>query len=161
MIALAYLACTYSPAPARLHLLACTSPAPDLPTPPPYPTSPPYLPTISRIHIQAVIGYRDTFVDDEHLCLVMEHGDGGDFATRILNATRPFTEDQVLSWFAQLALALHHVHERGVLHRDLKTCNVFMTASGQLKLGDFGIAKLLASHEQGLAATCAHAHSHT
>ena len=127
--------------------------------------------TLQRLQHPAVIGYRDTFVDDEHLCLVMEHGDGGDLATRILNATKPFAEDQVLSWFAQLALALHHVHERGVLHRDLKTCNLFLTQSDQLKIGDFCIAKLLTSHD-ATAATCAKAktifttcatnsHSHT
>ena len=109
--------------------------------------------TLQRLHHTAVIGYRDTFVDDEHLCLVMEYGDGGDLGSRVLNASRPFTEDQVLSWIAQLALALHHVHERGVLHRDLKTQNVFLTAAGHAKLGDFGIARVLEGAEP-LAATC-------
>merc|ERR1719502_2125655 len=99
--------------------------------------------TLQRLQHTAVVGYRDTFVDDEHLCLVMEHADGGDLGSRIAAARdRPFSEDQVLQWFVQLALALHHVHERGVLHRDLKTQNVFVSgASAHVKLGDFGVAK--------------------
>ena len=48
---------------------------------------------------------------------------------------------------------LQHVHAAGVLHRDLKTQNVFLSGSGHVKLGDFGIAKLLASSEP-LTATC-------
>lgn len=109
--------------------------------------------TLQRLHHTAVIGYRDCFVDDEHLCLVMEYGDGGDLGSRIFNASRAFSEEQVLSWIAQLALALQHVHERGVLHRDLKTQNVFLTSAGHVKLGDFGIARVLNGAEP-LAATC-------
>ena len=58
-------------------------------------------------------------------------------------AREPFTEEQILQWLVQLALALHHVHERGILHRDLKAQNVFITSTGLLKLGDFGISKVV------------------
>ena len=112
--------------------------------------------TLQRLQHTAVVGYRDTFVDDEHLCLVMEYADGGDLGSRISAAReRPFSEEQVVQWFVQLALALHHVHERGVLHRDLKTQNVFVHgASAHVKLGDFGIAKHFAQDAPELAATC-------
>ena len=46
---------------------------------------------------------------------------------------------------AQICLALRHVHRRRILHRDLKSGNIFLTRSGVVKLGDFGIAKLLDS----------------
>lgn len=48
---------------------------------------------------------------------------------------------QVLGWFAQMLLALQHVHSQDVLHRDLKTQNIFLTKEGYIKLGDFGIAR--------------------
>ncbi len=46
-------------------------------------------------------------------------------------------------------MALDYIHERRVLHRDLKTKNIFIKASGVIKLGDFGIARvLMGTHEQ-------------
>ena len=56
---------------------------------------------------------------------------------------RHFGEFQVLDWFTQIALALRHCHERKILHRDLKSKNVFLTMKNVVKLGDFGIAKVL------------------
>ena len=110
--------------------------------------------TLGRLQHTGVVGYRDTFVDDEYLCLVMEHADGGDLGSKIaMHAMRPFSEEQILRWFAELALALHHVHERGVLHRDLKTQNVFISSAGHVKLGDFGIARSI-SESIPLAETC-------
>lgn len=54
-----------------------------------------------------------------------------------------FPENQILTWFVQMALALKHVHERKILHRDLKTQNIFLTSKGEVKIGDFGIARVL------------------
>jgi NIMA (never in mitosis gene a)-related kinase len=42
-----------------------------------------------------------------------------------------------------MALALKHIHDKKTLHRDLKTQNIFMNKSGQIKIGDFGIARVL------------------
>jgi serine/threonine protein kinase len=52
-------------------------------------------------------------------------------------------EDTVLEWLVQTARALAHLHEKRVLHRDLKTQNIFLTKGGDIKLGDFGIARTL------------------
>ena len=56
---------------------------------------------------------------------------------------RFFTESQILDWFTQICLGLKHVHDRKILHRDIKCQNVFLTKSNIIKLGDFGIARVL------------------
>jgi NIMA (never in mitosis gene a)-related kinase 1/4/5 len=52
-------------------------------------------------------------------------------------------EAVVLSLFTQMILAVKHCHEKKILHRDLKCGNVFLTKSGVVKIGDFGIARVL------------------
>ena len=73
----------------------------------------------------------------------MEYADGGDLNKLIKEAAAPFSENKILDWFTQLCLAIKHIHDRKVIHRDLKSQNIFTTRSGELKLGDFGIAKHL------------------
>lgn len=43
---------------------------------------------------------------------------------------------------AQITMALKHIHDHRITHRDLKTRNIFLTRSGVVKVGDFGIAKV-------------------
>jgi NIMA (never in mitosis gene a)-related kinase len=57
----------------------------------------------------------------------------------------PFREEDILDWFIQLALALKYIHSHHILHRDLKAQNIFLTKEGRIKLGDFGISKVLNS----------------
>lgn len=50
-------------------------------------------------------------------------------------------ESKVMTWFVQTALGLHFMHSNRVLHRDIKTQNVFILSSGRVVLGDLGISK--------------------
>jgi len=54
----------------------------------------------------------------------------------------PFRTDQILDWGMQIADALETAHENGIVHRDVKPANIFVTKRGQAKLLDFGVAKL-------------------
>jgi tRNA A-37 threonylcarbamoyl transferase component Bud32 len=71
----------------------------------------------------------------------MEFVEGGSLADRV--AGRPQTPRQAAAWVEVLARAAHYAHGQGVVHRDLKPCNVLLTADGQPKICDFGVAKLL------------------
>ena len=54
-----------------------------------------------------------------------------------------FSEVEIMNWFVQICMALEYVHGRKTLHRDLKSQNIFLTANNTIKLGDFGISKVL------------------
>ena len=102
--------------------------------------------------------YKDSFFAKRgsQLCIVMTYCDGGDLSERVKRQTRTgrrFKEDQVLHWFVQIALGLHFMHENRVLHRDLKTQNIFLLGNGRLVLGDLGISKVLEG-TQNFAQTC-------
>ena len=54
-----------------------------------------------------------------------------------------FPEDLILNWFLQIVFALKFVHTHKILHRDLKTSNLFLCSNGVVKIGDFGISRVL------------------
>ncbi|XP_010628151.1 serine/threonine-protein kinase Nek1 isoform X2 [Fukomys damarensis] len=102
----------------------------------------------------SIVQYRESFEEDGSLYIVMDYCEGGDLFKRI-NAQKGvlFQEDQILDWFVQICLALKHVHDRKILHRDIKSQNIFLTKDGTVQLGDFGIARVLNSTVE-LARTC-------
>ena len=103
---------------------------------------------LSSLRHPNVINYVDSFLarKSDHLCIVMEFADGGDLSNKVKSAHGVhFSQEQVLDWAIQIALALQHITAKRILHRDVKTQNVFLTSDGLCKLGDFGIARTLAS----------------
>ncbi len=101
--------------------------------------------TLRSLDHPSIVSYHDHFVHQDGLCLVMTYCEGGDLSQQIrqhAERREPFSEAQVVDWFVQLAMALHYVHSKGILHRDLKSQNVFLT-NNFVKLGDFGIVKVL------------------
>ncbi|NXC00511.1 NEK3 kinase, partial [Orthonyx spaldingii] len=92
-----------------------------------------------------IVAFKESFEADGHLYIVMEYCDDGDLMQKIKHqGGRLFPEDTILHWFVQMCLAVKHIHDKRVLHRDIKSKNVFLTQSGKVKLGDFGSARLLA-----------------
>ena len=76
------------------------------------------------------------------LNIVTEYADGGDLSEKIkLQNNKPFNESEILDYFTQICLALKHIHEKKIIHRDLKSGNIFLMKNGLVKLGDFGISK--------------------
>ncbi|EDO49138.1 predicted protein, partial [Nematostella vectensis] len=105
---------------------------------------------LSTLKHRNIVRYRDAFEETGRFYIVMEYAEGGDLHTKIKQAVEPFSSERILNWLAQLLLALKHIHGQNILHRDLKTQNIFLTKDDVVKIGDFGIARILDS-------TCDHA----
>lgn len=78
---------------------------------------------------------------DGRPCMVMEYLEGDDLAARMKRGEQ-FTDGQLRCWWNQIADALNYTHQQGVVHRDIKPSNIFVTDKGDVKLLDFGIAKV-------------------
>ena len=93
--------------------------------------------------------FERVFVDRKHCFnIVMEYANGGTLTNviqRVKENGSRIPEEQILNYFTQLCLALKHCHDRKLLHRDIKPDNVFLTDSGYIKLGDFGVSSILKS----------------
>ena len=102
---------------------------------------------LSHAHIAAVY---DAGEQDGVDYIVMECLSGETLASKL--QAGPLTVIEATSFLIQMATALEHAHEHGVIHRDLKPANVMITPKGQVKVLDFGIAKLLAPIAPGSTA---------
>jgi len=95
-----------------------------------------------------IVDYCANFLDSGYLCILMTFCEGGDLCSQVeiaKKAKRYLQEAQIVRWITQALLALKYIHDKHVLHRDLKTGNFFLSKAGNLKMGDFGIAKVLNS----------------
>lgn len=89
-------------------------------------------------NIRQVIGYGTV---DGRPAILMEYLEGKDFREYIKNGIK-FTGDDLVKWWNQLVDALTYMHRRCIIHRDIKPANIFVDNDGNIKLLDFGIAKM-------------------
>ena len=87
-----------------------------------------------------VVNMLHHFETDAHLYLVLEFCAMGDLYEAIRSERGPRETDNVRDFMLQLVDAVEYMHARGYAHRDIKPENVFLTLSGHVKLGDFGLA---------------------
>ena len=78
-----------------------------------------------------IVHYIESYVKGKCVCLVMEYAENGDldkFIRKKQEDNQFIDEDLIIKWIIQLSLGLKYIHERKVLHRDLKAENIFLTA---------------------------------
>ncbi len=88
------------------------------------------------------IGVEERDKKDHHF-VAMEYLPGGTLAKRTQNGALPI--EHALNWMKQLANGLNFAHKKGVVHQDIKADNILITLEGDLKIGDFGLARLMAN----------------
>ena len=99
---------------------------------------------LSQIKSNYVVKYFDSFEENNYLNIVMEYCDGGDLE-QLIQDKKKFPLDEELIWkiFIQITIGLTSIHNLKILHRDLKSQNIFLTKDLNVKIGDLGVAKKL------------------
>lgn len=93
-----------------------------------------------------IIRYYESFTENETIYIVMEFAEGGSLTDRIAQHKargEPIPNEQILDWTAQLVIGIMLMHSKNILHRDIKSQNMFLVKGDIVKLGDFGISKAL------------------
>ena len=92
-----------------------------------------------------IIKFKEVFLlkkPKEALNLVKEFIEGEDLVQKIEQQKKmPFPESQILDYITQICLALQHIHEKKMIHRNINSNNVFVMKDGTIKLGGFEIPK--------------------
>ena len=102
-----------------------------------------------------IIGYKDAFYDknSKTLNIVMEFADDGDISTKIKQKLRTkshFEENIIWGYLIQILEGLNYLHEKKIIHRDLKSANIFLMKDNTVKIGDLNVSKI---NKQGMAHT--------
>ncbi|XP_068153603.1 serine/threonine-protein kinase Nek8 [Drosophila tropicalis] len=99
----------------------------------------------SKLHHPNIVSYLGSFIKDNTLLIEMEYADGGTLAHIIAERQGQvhFPERYIIAVFEQISSAINYMHSENILHRDLKTANVFLNRRGIVKIGDFGISKIM------------------
>ncbi|NXE25815.1 NEK11 kinase, partial [Ardeotis kori] len=100
---------------------------------------------LSKLDHPAIVKFYASFVERDSFCIITEYCEGGDLDFKIQEyreSGKIFTQNQIIDWFIQLLLGVNYMHERRILHRDLKAKNIFLK-NNLLKIGDFGVSRLL------------------
>uniref|UniRef100_A0A8C4GN30 non-specific serine/threonine protein kinase n=1 Tax=Dicentrarchus labrax TaxID=13489 RepID=A0A8C4GN30_DICLA len=109
---------------------------------------------LSILEHNNIIAYFNHFMDKNSLLIELEYCNGGNLYDKINQQKGKLFSEEVVVWYLyQIASAVSHIHKAGILHRDIKTLNIFLTKTDLIKLGDYGLAKKLDS-EFSMAETC-------
>ena len=101
---------------------------------------------LSLIKSKYVVKYYESFLEDDNLNIVMEYCDNGDlnnYLNEQKKKNKPLKEDLIWKIFIKITLGLTTIHKMKILHRDLKSLNIFLKKDMEIKIGDLGVAKEL------------------
>ncbi|XP_061457817.1 serine/threonine-protein kinase PLK2-like [Rhineura floridana] len=93
----------------------------------------------SQLKHRNVVGFHRHFADQENIYMVLEYCSRKSLA-HILKARKTLTEPEVRYYLKQVIAGLQYIHQQGIIHRDLKLSNFFITKNMQVKIGDLGLA---------------------
>ena len=96
-----------------------------------------------------IVKFKTAFVENNSIYFVTEFATFGDLSGKILDkkkSSTKFEEDTIWNYFLQLCIAVSYLHRFQIIHRDIKPANVFIDSNDNIKLGDFGISKIMKTY---------------
>ena len=97
---------------------------------------------MSRLNDKNIVKVYDYFEHEGGLYIVMEYVEGKPLSRIIGREVGPIPHERAIPLFMQILSGMKHAHNEGVVHRDIKPGNMLVTATGDVKITDFGIAKM-------------------
>jgi NIMA (never in mitosis gene a)-related kinase len=102
------------------------------------------------LKLPTILELKDYKIEENKLYIILEYAENGTLSSFLRDNSEFLSKDQILDWCTELFVGLYIIHSRNLMHRDIKTDNLFICKNQVLKIGDFGIAK---ATEKGLANT--------
>lgn len=99
---------------------------------------------LSKLEHPNIVKYYDSFIEKQFLNIIMEFCEGGDLSQFLKSQLgRPLKEEKLWKFIIQMCQGLEYIHKKKILHRDIKTMNIFISKDEQIRIGDLGVAKTL------------------
>lgn len=94
-----------------------------------------------NVHSPFVLRYYGLLSENDVTHIFMEYCENGDLKDYVNRRKTELSEKEILSIFAQVVVGLSVLHKNGIIHRDVKHCNILLNKNLEVKLADFGISK--------------------
>ena len=109
--------------------------------------------TLAHLQHPNIVGLFDYLEDETGMYLIMEYVEGTELSDHIAKVTGPMPENVALPIMTQVLSAFSYAHGKGIVHRDIKPANILITKEGDVKILDFGIARILGEGNSNLTKT--------
>ena len=99
--------------------------------------------TMQSLDSPYVIGYYDSFIQDQKINIILQfcpYGDLNGLIQKQNHLGKAFNENVIWKIFINICLGICYLHQNGIIHRDIKTLNIFMVKDNIAKVGDLGCA---------------------
>ena len=94
-----------------------------------------------------IIKYYDFIFKKNKEIIIMEYVEGGNLKDKI-EEKKVIEENKIIDWFIEICEGIKYIHNKKIIHRNLKSNNIFLTKDNHIKIGNYGISNILYNESQ-------------
>ena len=102
---------------------------------------------LSNLEHPNIIKYYDCIFEKNKEIIIMEYVEGGNLKEKI-EEKKVIEENKIIDWFIEICEGRKYIHKNKIIHRNLKSNNIFLTKDNHIKIGDYGISNILYNESQ-------------